>query len=339
MNKKGIHYVFLIFSLLMFTYSPSMAAKKLVSEARSVIQNIQTRSDVLSGELEEYHRSFSKQAANMVELEAAIEDLKRKGYLGKDYADTPEKYDRLYAEYAKSVSELKDIFVKFYPRIQNAVSSFNRSVYVGRDRIEQLRSDDLAIAGAELRSARLNFQTLQQKRIELDNTCPQGNGNMTKSCSRQWTNYQRQLGRLKQSLTRLQYMQKISNLKDSIVNKLSQIMEAYVNKEADTVDMLMNYAFCFEQYSDFIGSKDVGGILRTIEGMKSLEAKLKDFEQFQSGLSIHVADMGNLVDKRLENFMKKSGMDKVESMDDILLGYADQEEEIAKMIRALEKEL
>jgi hypothetical protein len=209
---------------------------------------------------------------------------------------------------------------------------------LGKDRIGELRSDDLATAETELRRSKLTFQKLKQKRAEIENTCQRNSKKMTRPCKRQWINYQRQLRRLKQSLARLQYMRKISRLKNSIVGKLSEIMETYVYKEADTVDMLLNYAFSFEQYADFIGSKDLGGMLRTVRELKNLEKKMRDFEQFQKGLSVHVADMGNLVDKRLDHFMKQSGMVSVESRGEVLRSYEDQEEEISNLIKKLERE-
>ncbi|MCP4109869.1 MAG: hypothetical protein GY749_30845 [Desulfobacteraceae bacterium] len=339
MNRKNIFCILCSVLISIILCSPCTAGKKLVSEARSVIQGIQERSNVLSDELTEFHQEFSARASKMVKLEAITEELLEKGYLGKKYADTPEKYERIYAEYARYMSEIKDIFVQHAPKIQGAVSAFNRSIYQGKDRIGELRSDDMAIVGAELGRIKHNFQGLQQQRIELENNCPKDSKKMSRTCKQQWMNYQRRLRRMKQSLARLQYMKKISEIKDSISGKLSEILGKYIYKEADTVEMLMNYAFNFEQYSEIIGSKDLGGMLKTIRELGKLEEKIKDFEQFQKGLDIHVADMGNLVDKRLDHFMKKSGMAdmEVESRSDVLRGFEDQEEEISNMIRNLEK--
>ncbi len=61
-----------IFLIAMSAFTP-VNAKKLVSEARSVIQGIQTRSNVLSDELTEFHKEFSARASKMVKLESMME--------------------------------------------------------------------------------------------------------------------------------------------------------------------------------------------------------------------------------------------------------------------------
>ena len=339
MNKRSIFFALVCVSIYLLICSAPATAIELVSEARSVIQGIQTKSSALSGELAEFHKEFSARAAKMVELEATVEDLKKKGYIGKSYNDTPEKYERVYAEYARYVSEIKDVFVKHFPRIQNSVSVFNKSIYYGKDRIAELRSDDLAIVNTELARSKQSFQKLQQNRVDLETMCSEGKKH-SRNCKRQWRDYQRQLRRLKQSLARLEYIKKISDLKDSIVNKISRIMEKYVYKEADTVDMLMDYAFNFEQYADFIGNKDLGDMLKSIRELSKLEDRMRDFEQFQKGLGLHVADMGNQVVERLDHFIKKAGMEDMdmESRSEVLRSYEDQEDEIAQRIRKLEQE-
>ncbi|CAN2042940.1 hypothetical protein GMMP15_90078 [Candidatus Magnetomoraceae bacterium gMMP-15] len=333
-NKKNFVCVLITIIISAFCCTP-VIAKKLVSEARSVIQRIESKGSSLSNELSEFHSEFSSSAQKMVKLEETIEQLKRKGYLGKEYKDSPEKYERLYAEYAKYMSEIKNVFVSHLSRIQRSVTSFNRSIYEGKDRITELRSDDLAVVDTELKRIKQNYQKVKSKRESLESNCPKDR-TLSRNCKRQWKNYDRQRRRITQSLKRIEYMKKISKLKDSISDKLAQIMDRYVDKEADIVEMLKNYAFSFEQYADFIGSNKLGGMLKTIGELAKLETKMKDFEKFQQGLDIHVGDMGNIIDKRLDHFIEKSGMADLDSRSDMLGNYNNKEEEIERRIERLE---
>jgi len=335
---KHFNQIILTIICFLFIFTMPAYAKKLTAEARNVIQRIQSKGSMLSGELTEFHREFSNHAEKIVHLETMTEDLKRAGYLGKSYRDTPEKYERVYAEYAKYVSEIKDVFVNHYPKIQRAVSDFNKSVYYGKDRIAELRSDDLAVVENELGKSKQILNKLLTKRSELDSNCPRDIRQMSKSCQRQWRNYKRQLTHLKRSLARLHYMKKISTLKDSIGKKLTQIMDQFVYKEAETVDMLMNYAVNFEQYSSFIGSNGLGSILQYVKDLGKLNEKFQDLKQFQQGLDFHVADMGTIIDKRLDYFMKSSGMEEIdmESRGDMLTRFDGEEEQIREMIKNLE---
>ncbi len=335
-TKINMVWMAILAAAVSFSFAGLAEAKQMVSEARSVIQSIETKSNNLTGQLDKFHEEFAARAKNMVEIEAMVEELKREGYLGKTYKETPERYERVYAEFAKEMAEIKDIFSRHYPRIQTAVTSFNKSIYEGKDRISQIRSDDLAVVDAELSRSKVTFRELQDMRTNLESQCPQNASQQSRSCRSQWKNYQRQLSRLKQSLARLNYMKKISNLKNSISGKLSEIMEQYVYKEEDIVNTLSSYAFSFEQYADFIGSKDLGGMLRTIRELGQLESKMRDLQQIQNGINFHVADMGGMVDDRLDYFMESSGF-AVESRDEKLASYADQEEDIQEMIRQLEK--
>jgi len=336
-NFSKLFYISIFFIIGLTILTQPVIAKTLTTEARSVIQRIQTKGSTLSGELNEFHSDFARHAEIMVNLENMIKELRSRGFLGKEYSQSPEKYERIYAEYAKNISEIKNVFIKHFPKIQNAVADFNRSIYYGKDRIIELRSDDLAIVDAELRRSKQVLNKLQNIRAELDTNCPKNN-KISKNCKRQWRNYQRQLLNLKRGLARLKYMKKISNLKDSISHKLTEIMEQYVYKESETVDMLMNYAVNFEQYSSFSSSNGLGGMLSTIRELGKLNEKMKDFSKFQQGLDFHVADMGKLVENRLDHFMKDSGIGNinVESRGEVLRSYEDQEEEIADMIRELE---
>jgi len=336
---RKFSYIIIIIICVLLIFSIPVSAKKLTAEARNVIQRIQSKGSTLSGELTEFHREFSAHAQKITELETMTEDLVRAGYLGKKYKDTPEKYERIYAEYAKHISEIKDIFVSHYPRIQRAVTDFNKSVYHGKDRIAELRSDDFSIVENELSKSKQIMYKLQGKRSELDQSCPRDtNKKMSKTCQRQWRNYKRQLTNLKRSLARLQYMKKIANLKDKIGKKLTQIMDQFVYKESDTVDMLMNYAVNFENYSSFIGSNGMGSILRYVKDLGKLNTQFKDLQQFQRGLDFHVTDMGSLIDKRLDNFMESGGLEDInfESRGDMLSSFDGEEELIRDMIKELD---
>ena len=342
---KQIKYLIIVMCIccMYLIVVPHAFAKKLTSEARSVIQHIQKKGNALSGTLTEFHQEFSASAGKMVNLEFLVTELKKKNYLGQKYEETPEKYERVYAEYARYISEIKDVFIKNFPKIQQALADFNRSVYYGKDRIAELKSDDLAVVETELGRSKQILRKLQTKRVALEADCPytQNRHQMTRNCQNQWRDYKRQLRNLKRSVARLKYMKKISNLKDSISKKLTEIMERYVYKESETVDMLMNYAMSFEQYASFIGSNELGGMLSTFKELAKLETKLQDFEQFQLGLDSHVEDMGKIVDDRVDNFIQKSGMGdvKVESRGDILRSFEDEEQKLSETIMDLEKGL
>ena len=333
---RTLPFALSLFAAILLIVAPALA-QELVSEARSVVQGIQSKGSTLSGELEEFHSRFAVEARRMVEIEAILEDLKAKGYIGPNYSDSPEKMERMNAEYADSIARIKETFVEYAPRIQDAVSDFNRSIYFGKDQIQDMRSQDLDVVDAELAISKTEFGDLKLLRSQLEMDCPENASRKSRNCQRQWNDYQRQLGRLKQSLSRLQYMKKISSLKMAIVEKLSQILDDYQYREADVTAMLGNYAFNFEQYASFIGSKNLGGMLNTINELKQLDKKMKDFQQFQAGLDVHVANMGQLVDDRLEQLMDKSGVGQVESRSHMLQSYADQEDDIAKTIRDLER--
>ena len=336
---KIYNYIIVSFLCVLLFCPTSISAKKLTAEAKNVIKRIQSKGSTLSGELTEFHKEFSAQAKIILQLETMTDDLKRAGFLGREYKATPVKYERIYAEYAKHISEIKDVFVRHYPKIQRAVADFNKSVYYGKDRIAELRSDDFSLIENELSKSKQILYNLQTKRSELDSSCPrEANNKISKSCLRKWRNYKRQLTHLKRNLARLQSMKKIANLKDQIGKKLTQIMEQFVYKESDTVETLMNYAFNFDQYSQFIGTNGMGAILRYVKDLGKLNLQFKDLQHFQEGLDFAVGDMGTLIDKRLDHFMGSEGMEEVnmELRGEMLSSFDGDEELIKDMIKELE---
>ncbi len=340
-NPRKIWPCFLAAALI-FSLAAPAAAAKLVAEARSVVEAIQQKSSGLSTELTEFHTEFSAKAARMVQLETMMEELKEKGYLGKTYEESPEKYERIYAEYARYMTEIKDTFMKYAPKIQSSVKNFNASIYRGRDRIMELRSDNSGQIEGELIRVKDDFARIKAEKTRLESQCPRdGQTKMSSVCRSKWSNYQRRVNRLKQHVARMKFMRKMASLKTSIIGKLTDILDQYVDKEANTVDMLLSYASNFEEYGSFIGSKDLGGMLQAIQELRAMNETMRDFQQFQQGLTIHVEDMGNLVNKRLDHFMKNSGMDDmdVEPRSQHLQSYDDQIDQIDSDIRSLEKSL
>ena len=340
MKTKNILKLSALIIISLFIIVPGVHAKKLISEAKSVIEKVQNNSKNLSGELSEFFTEFAGPASSMVKLEAAVEELREKGYLGAVYADSPEKYERIYAEYARHMSDIKDIFSKYAPRIQNAAAGFNRSIYMGRDKVRELGSEDMSSVESNLKAIKNTFQELKNERFELDKKCS-GEQQKSRNCQRERANYQRKLARLQSRVSRLKYMKKIIKIKNSVTEKLELILENYVDKEPYVVAMLKDYTFSFEQYSGFIGSKDLGGVMKTIRELGKLEEKVKDFKMFGQGLNKHVTEMGNLAASRLESLMKMSGIEDpdVQSRSDVLSSFDDQANKLENEIKQLEQDI
>lgn len=218
------------------------------------------------------------------------------------------------------------------------MSTFNKSIYMGRDRVRELGSEDMSGVESELKEIKNSFQEIQNERFDLDKKCS-GENQKSRNCRRERANYQRKLARLQSRVARLKYMKKITSIKNSVTEKLELILENYVDKEPYVVAMLKDYTFSFEQYSGFIGSKDLGGVMKTIRELGKLEEKVKDFKMFGQDLGKHVETMGEVANNRLESLMKMSGIEDpdVESRSDVLSSFDDQESRIANEIKQLEQ--
>ncbi len=335
-NKKGILYVlvFLVTQGLM-GHAPG-EAKQLASEARSVIYEIQDRGAALSGELSEFHGEFSGEVSGMIELEAIVLELKREGDIGEKYSDSPEKYDRVYAEYAKRISAIKDIFVDCYPGIQRSIRAFNKAVTRGKDRVVELRSDYLAMANAEPGWSRGALRKFRRERDELEAECPMDAEYARGNCKRKWEIYARRLNRLESHLKRMRTMKKASKLKDALSGKLAVIIDQYAARETDAVDWMRGCAFIFEQYADSLGNRAPDIASNALRELKALEKRIGSFEKFHEEIGSRIADMRAMLDDHSDHSMEQNGVFEMESRGEALSAFDDREDEIKDMIKTLE---
>lgn len=334
--KKRINIPLLIAIFLLFVAGQAFAAK-LVSEARSVIDGIGEKSKTLSGTLTEFHTEFSARASKMVQLEAAVEELKEKGYLGETYAQSPEKHERIYSEYARYLSEIKEVFTKYAPLIQSRIKSFNRSIYMGRDRLE-LSSDQMAVVETEIKAGRNTLRELRHEREQLEKKCSR-DGKISRNCRREWGSYDRKLARLTMTVARLKYMKKMHSIKDSINGNLEKILDRYVNRETEMTDVLLNYTFAFEQYASFIGNNEIGGMLKAVRELDGMEKKIKHLVAWEQGVQEIVKETGKMVYGRLDHYMKQGNIQDpdVESHSGLLKNYEGRENQVEQMINEMEK--
>ena len=182
--------------------------------------------------------------------------------------------------------------------------------------------------------AKENLKAVKQLRHGLESDCPQGRE--SSACRQKWRNYKRELKRIQMNLRRVTYIKKSAAVRQSIVDKLKEITDVFSDKEASVVESLMQSASNFELYGEFVGEKSMGGMQNAVRELAAMSERLRDLETFQSGIELHVADMGQMIDARLESFMKDKGMDSVSSREEMLLDYDNQEDAISRMIKNLE---
>ena len=138
-------------ALLVLTVGGVQAAS-FVTEATSVVDQVIDQGQAANSEIDAFYQDFSQTATRMVDLEARVERWKSEGYLCEQYIDCVEKYDLIYAYYGQSMAEIQQAFERHQDGILAALSRFNRIVYQGKDRLSDLRSDDLAAVPAEHRA-------------------------------------------------------------------------------------------------------------------------------------------------------------------------------------------
>ncbi len=327
----------LMFIIIFGSPVNALAKKRIVSEARSVMDGIQHHGKHLGEELNEFYRQFSGYTSQLVKLEAAMEELKEKGYIGSTYELSPEKYERIYAEYAFYMAKIKNLFKEFAPRIQGTVSAFNKSIYTGRDRVQELRSSDLAAVEAKKKMSQDALKNLKKERMDLEKNCSRDAQNQSISCRQAWTEYERKLNAMTIQVTRLKSMKKMADIRQSITEKLSRILDRFGDKEAQTVATLLNYTASFESYASFIGSNNLSGMLRSIRALGELNHQIQDLERWEKGMGVMVSETASLVDERVNSFMKKAGMIDlaVESRSDVLRQYEGREDQLDQMLKEL----
>ena len=309
-------------------------AKSFVTEATSVVDQVIDQGQAANSEIDAFYQDFSQTATRMVDLEARVERWKSEGYLCEQYIDCVEKYDLIYAYYGRSMAEIQQAFERLLDGILAALSRFNRIVYQGKDRLSDLRSDDLAALPAELERMRNAQEELVSRIADLQQECPE---RTSTQCKRRWRAFQRDLTRTSRELKRIAYTRKLATLRESIITRLDGVLDRYSDIEEEAVATLTNYAFVFEQYGELSGSEGIGKLLTVATDLGKLDGKLRQMQDFGKGLEIHLLDMGHLINERLDQVA--GGDITVESRQGALVESGDLLEGNDRLLRELEQEV
>ena len=318
---------------LVLTVGGAQAAS-FVTEATSVVDQVIDQGQAANSEIDAFYQDFGQTAARMVDLEARVERWKSEGYLCEHYVDCVEKQDLIYAYYGQSMSEIQQAFQRHQDGILAALSRFNRIVYQGKDRLSDLRSDDLAALPAELERMHDSQEELRSRNAELQQECPERN---TAQCKRKWRAFQRDLNRTSRELKRIAYTRTLATLRESIITRLDEVLKRYSDIEEEAVATLTNYAFIFEQYGELSGSEGIGKLLTVATDLGKLDGKLRQMQDFGKGLEIHLLDMGNLINERLDQVA--GGDIAVESRRGALIESGDLLESNDRLLRELHQEV
>lgn len=309
-------------------------AASFVTEATSVVDQVIDQGQAANTEIDAFYQDFSQTAARMVDLEARVERWKSEGYLCEQYIDCAEKHDLIYAYYGQSMAEIQQAFERHQDGILAALSRFNRIVYQGKDRLSDLRSDDLAALPAEFERMRHAQEALKSRNADLKQECPE---RTSTQCRRKWRAFQRDLNRTSRELKRIAYTRKLATLRESIITRLDGVLERYSDIEEEAVATLTNYAFIFEQYGELSGSEGIGKLLTVATDLGKLDGKLRQMQDFGKGLEIHLLDMGHLINERLDQVA--GGDITVESRRGALVESGDLLEGNDRLLRELEQEV
>ena len=266
-----------------------------VTEATSVVDQVIDQGQAANSEINDFYQDFSDTASRMVDLEARVERWKEEGYLCESYIDCSAKYDLIYAYYGQSMAEIQQAFQQHQDGILAALSRFNRIVYQGKDRLSDLRSDELAALPAEIERMKATQERLRTLSAELQQDC---SDRSTRECKRRWRAFQRDLNRNHRDITRAAYTKKLATLRESILTRLEGVLEQYSDIEEEAVETLTHYAFLFEGYGTFHGSGGIGYLVKATAQLGDLDAKLNQMKGFAKGLEIQVLDLGSLMDDR-----------------------------------------
>lgn len=315
-------------------FVPNLHAKSFVTEATRVVDNVTDQGQHANTAIESFYQDFSQAAAEMVDLEARVEQWKAEGDLCAQYEQCPDKYELIYAQYGKSMSQIQSAFEKHRDDILESISRFNRGVYQGKDKLSDLRSDDLAALPAELDRLRGDQANLKTRKAKLSSECPDQS---SRQCARKWRAFNRSVSQTYQKLQRLAYTRKLSQLRESMVTKLDTVLDRFGDLEADAVATLADYAFMFEQYGELAGTQGIGQLMTTVKQLEDLEKKVSQMKDFGLGMKNHVLDAGNLMNERLAQI---SGHDmSVSSRSEMVSDNARLLESNENLLRELEKEL
>ena len=309
-------------------------AESFVAEATSVVDQVIDQGQLANTEIDEFYQDLSQSAARMVDLEARAERWKSEGYLCEEYSDCVEKYDLIYAYYGQSMADIQQAFERHRNGILASLSRFNRIVYRGKDRLSDLRSDELVALPAELERLRNAQAALRDRDAELRQECPERTSHR---CRRKWRGFERDLGRTSRELKRVALTRKLATLRETIITRLDEVLGRYGDIEEEAVATLTNYAFIFEQYGELSGSEGLGNLLDVAADLGELDGKLRQMQDFGQGLEIHLLDMGSLIGERLDQVV--GGDLTVVSRRGALVESGDLLEGNDRLLRELEQEV
>ncbi len=322
-------------TLLIHGLSSAIASNKIVLEVKSVVDAVKESGNSVSNSLEDFNKEFVAPANNLTAIEANIEELTRQGYLTKNYKDNPEMWDYINSLSAKNVVAIKDILLKYIDVLQSDVGAFHKAVYKGKDQLEDLRSDDMGSAGAELHFIKTEFAELENRGLELSKDCRGNKGQISPRCVRERRAYNLSMNHLEKKLRRLIYVKQIAGIKGNIIAKLDMILEGYTYKEQEITDTISDYLFKLEQYGNFVSNDNLGGLLAVVSDLKKLDKSLSHFKSYQVGLGHLVIQAGDALDKAADRTLNED-ID-VESRTDLLKSKTGKEQEIRNLIKTLER--
>lgn len=334
MNRSPLTLSAVLGTVALALAADGARAASFVTEATRVVSQVTDQGRAANSEIDSFYQDFSAAAARMVDLEARVERWKAEGYLCERYAECPEKYDLIYAYYAQSMAEIQQAFQRHQGGILAALSRFNRVVYQGKDKLSDLRSDDLAALPAEIGRLRGAQERLRARSSALQQECPE---RTSRACIRKWRAFDRDLQRSHREIKRATYARQLARLRESMLERLDGVLGRYGDIEENSVATLTDYAFIFEQYGELSGSEGIGGLLAAARDLAQLDGKLQQMQDFGKGLQVHLLDMGNLLNDRLGLL---EGQDlEVGSRREVLTDSGNLLEGNDRLLRELEQEL
>ena len=271
-------------------------AASFVTEATRVFEQLIDQGKAANTEIDAFHQDFSGAAARMVDLEARVERWKAEGYLCKRYDDCHEKYDLIYALYGQSMAEIQQALQRHQDGILAAFSRWNRVVYEGKDQLSDLRSDDLAALPAELERLRGVQARLRTQNAALEHECPE---RTSRKCARKWRAFHRDLNRSYREINRVTYTRKFATIREALLKRLDSELGHYSELEENVVAALADYASTFEQFGWFSGTEGIGNLLLATTAGRPLADKVRQLHDIGEGLKVHVVDVGELMNNRL----------------------------------------
>ena len=274
----------------------SATAKGFVTEAASVVDQIVDQGQAATNEIEAFYRDYHAPASRMVDLEARVERWKDEGYLCERYVDCVEKYDLIYAYYHQAVADIQEAFQRRQDGILAATSQFNRIVYQGKDRLLDLRSNELAELPAKVQQLRNTQDRLGARNLELRQECPERD---SRECTRKWREFDRALTRSHREIQRVAYTNKVAKLRGSILARLQEVLERYTDMEERWVSLLTQQAYVLEEIGTYSGSSGIGAMIANLGSLKGLDQKVEQMIKLLDGMEHHVKEVANVMNDRV----------------------------------------